>query len=544
MSAEVELFDYIVVGAGSAGCAMANRLSADPAIRVLLLEAGGNDTGIWVKIPVGFVKMMGTPRYDWCFQSEKNAALDGRSVPYPRGKVLGGTSTIHGHVYIRGQAADYDHWRDLGNAGWGWSDVLPYFKKSEDYMGGPDEVHGVGGPVAVNESRCRMPVVDVFLKAAAEIGIPPVADFNRGDNEGCGQFEMNQKNGRRWSSADAYLHPIKSRKNLKVLPHAQASRILFKDKRASGVEYWVNGEQKVAGVRGEVIVSAGTIGSPHLLQLSGIGPGALLNANGVDVLHDLPGVGENLTEHAVVRMVYSISGIGTLNERLHSAIGTMGIGLEYFLFRKGPMTMGPTYAAAFTRSSPEVDRPDLQIFMQPLSMPAGAYTNLGPGATDTTPGFTIPIGIIRPKSRGTVTISGPAWNAKPKINTNLFSNPEDAVVGAKGIKIVQKMVLGTAAFAPYKPANKGLGFELKTDEDFLKAAYQQGNMMFHGAGTCKMGNDPLAVVDERLRVHGIQGLRVVDCSIMPVLISGNTHGPIVMIAEKASDMILADRRNA
>ncbi len=539
---DIGTFDYIIVGAGSAGCVLANRLTSDPAIRVLLLEAGANHSGLWVKVPVGFVKIMGRPKYDWCFQSEPNVALGGRTVTYPRGKIIGGSSAINGHVYTRGQAADYDRWRNLGNVGWGWADVLPYFKKSEHQEHGPDEWHGIDGPLYVSDSRCQMPLLEVFLRAAAEIGITRISDFNRGTNEGCGYFQVNQKNGKRWSSADAYLSPIKSRNNLTVIPHAHASRILFTNKEASAVEFWMNGERALARSKGEVIVSAGTIGSPHLLQLSGVGPGSVLKENGVDVLHDLPGVGENLQEHVILRMIYRVSGIGTLNETLHSSFGILRMVLDYFLFRKGPMTMGPSQAGAFTRSSPAVDRPDLQILMQPLSLPVGAYTKMGPGATDPFPAFTVPVVLIRPKSRGRVIIKGSAWDSKPAICTNLLSRHEDAVVGARGIEIAQKLVLGTSAFAPYRPVAEGLTSELSTAEDLLSAVYRQAGMIYHGVGTCKMGNDPWAVVDDRLRLRGIKKLRVVDGSIIPEIISGPTHAAIVMIAEKASDMILADRR--
>ncbi len=484
---------------------------------------------------MGFTKLIGKPPYDWCFESRPNTRLNDRVLPYPRGKVLGGSSSINGHIYIRGQAADYDHWRSLGNAGWAWSDLLPYFKKSEDQVHGADDIHGVGGALPVTDPRNRMPLLDVFINAAAEIGIPKISDFNRGDNEGCGYFQVNQRNGVRWSSATAFLNPVKSRSNLKVITGAHAERIRLHQKKATAIDFFLNREQATARARGEVILAGGTIGSPHLLQVSGIGPGALLRERNIQILHDLPGVGENLQEHAVLKSVYRVSGIGTLNERLNSFAGVAKIGLEYLLFRRGPMTMGASQAGAFTRSSRTADRPDLQILIQPLSLPTF------PGRTDPFPAFSVLGCILRPKSRGRVTVMASDIYTRPAIDTNIFAEREDAVVGANALKIIRKLVLGTSAFAPYAPQELIPGCTVQTDEDFLTTSYRTASMIYHGVGTCRMGNDGLAVVDERLRVHGVTGLRVVDGSIMPTVISGNTHGPIVMIAEKAADMILHDR---
>ncbi|HSE79656.1 MAG TPA: GMC family oxidoreductase N-terminal domain-containing protein [Alphaproteobacteria bacterium] len=535
-TAAIGTYDYIVVGAGSAGCVLANRLTEDPSIRVLLLEAGGKDDYIWIHIPVGYFKTMHNPRTDWCFVTEPDRGLGGRALNYPRGKTLGGCSAINGHIYMRGQARDYDQWRQLGNAGWGWDDVLPYFKKSEDQVRGPDEAHGTGGPLAVTEQRIRLPVLDAFIAAAEEIGIPRSADFNRGDNEGCGYFQVTQRNGLRWSAAKAFLHPITNRPNLTLVTHAHALRLKLDGRRVTGVEFDRGGERRHAEVRGEVLVAMGSIGSPQLLQASGIGPGALLGEHGVRVVHDLPGVGENLQDHLQLRVIYKVRNIGTLNEVVNSPLGKLKIGLEYLLFRSGPMTMGASQLGCFAKSDPSRETPNLEYHVQPLST-----DRLGEGL-HRFPAITASVCNVRPESRGHVRIKSADTRVPAAITTNYLSTPGDRKVAADAIRLTRRIVLQTKTFARFAPEEYRPGLAVDGDEALARAAGEIGTTIFHPVGTCKMGNDPMSVVDDRLRAHGIAGLRVIDASIMPTITSGNTNAPTIMIAEKAADMIKADRR--
>jgi choline dehydrogenase len=537
MTESLGSFDFVVIGAGSAGCVLANRLSADPATRVLLIEAGTRDTYPWIHIPVGYFKTMHNPRTDWCFMTEAEPGLNGRAINYPRGKTLGGCSAINGHIYMRGQARDYDHWRQLGLTGWGWSDVLPYFRKSEDQVRGADELHGAGGPLAVTEQRIHLPILDKFVEAAVESGLPRTDDFNRGNNEGVGYFQVTQRNGLRWSAAKAFLHPIKRRANLTVITEAHVARLLFDGKRASGVELWRGGQLTWAKATREVLLAAGSIGSPHILQASGIGPAAILQANGVEVLHDLPGVGGNLQDHLQVRLVYKVQGIATLNERVNSPLGKLGIGLEYILFRRGPMTMGASQLGGFAKSDASRETPNLEYHIQPLST-----DRLG-DPLHPFPAMTCSVCNLRPESRGTVALKGPDTRTPPAIRPNYLSDPADQRVAVDAIKLTRRIMLETKAFAPHKPEEFVPGTKARSDDELLAAARAFSSTIFHPVGTCKMGrtDDPLAVVDERLRLRGIDGLRVVDASVMPTITSGNTNAPVIMIAEKAADLILAER---
>ena len=535
--ATIGSFDYVIVGAGTAGCVLANRLSADPDASVLLLEAGGTDNWIWIHIPVGYLYTQNNPRTDWCLRTEPEAGLGGRALAYPRGKVLGGCSSINGMIYMRGQARDYDQWRQLGNRGWGWDDVLPYFRKSEDYVHGADDVHGAGGEWRVEEMRLSWEILDAFRAAAAEVGIPNTADFNRGDNEGCGYFQVNQRRGVRWSTAKAFLRPARSRRNLKVLTGAQATRIAFEGGRAVGLHFRQNGAAAYAAVRGEVLLASGAIGSPQLLQLSGVGPGELLQEFGIPLVHDLRGVGANLQDHLQLRLVYKVQNTRTLNEDANRLIGRARMGLHYFLFRRGPLTMAPSQLGAFAKSDPSRETPNLEYHVQPLSLDKFGDP-LHPF-----PAFTASVCNLRPESRGHVRISSPEPAAPPSIRPNYLSTEADRMVAADAIRLTRRIAQANAMahFAPheYRP-----GIEFQSEAELARAAGAIGTTIFHPVGTCRMGGDPMAVVDDRLRVHGISGLRVIDASIMPTITSGNTNAPVIMIAEKAADMIKADRRAA
>jgi len=532
---DIGAFDYVIVGAGTAGCVLANRLSADPGVRVLLLEAGGEDDYFWIHVPVGYLYTMNNPRTDWCFTTEPEEGLNGRALAYPRGKVLGGCSSINGMVYMRGQARDYDHWRQLGNVGWGWDDVLPYFKRSEDFVHGADEAHGVGGEWRVEEMRLRWEILDAFMAAAEEIGIPRTRDFNRGDNEGFGYFHVNQKRGLRLSAAKAFLRPARSRPNLEVLVRAQAERLTLDGKRAVGLEFTLDGAPARATVRGELILAAGAIGSPQLLQVSGIGPGALLDGLGIAVAHELPGVGENLQDHLQIRTVFKVRNTRTLNLRANSLFGRVGMALEFALFRRGPLTMAPSQLGGFAKSDPTRETPNLEYHIQPLSCDKlGA--RLHPFEA-----FTASVCNLRPESRGHVRIKSSDPKDAPAIKPNYLSTPADRKIAAEAIRLTRR-ICAAKALARFAPEEFRPGPAFQSDEELARAAGDIGATIFHPVGTCKMGRDPMAVVDDRLRLRGVERLRVVDASIMPTITSGNTNAPTIMIAEKAADMIREDRR--
>jgi choline dehydrogenase len=527
-------FDYVVVGAGSAGCVLANRLSADPANRVLLLEAGGRDNYIWIHIPIGYLYTQNNPRTDWCFRTEKEPGLNGRALNYPRGKVLGGCSAINGMIYMRGQARDYDLWRQMGNPGWSWDDVLPYFKRSEDFVHGADAAHGSGGEWRVEEMRLRWEILDAFREAAAQVGIPKTDDFNRGNNEGCGYFQVNQKRGVRWTTAKGFLRPALKRPNLTVLTHARARALRLNGRRVTGVDFW-HGDVPSHAEAGEVILAAGAIGSPQLLQVSGIGPAELLRTHGIAVRHDLPGVGENLQDHLQIRTVYKVANTVTLNERANRLLGRVGMGLEYFLLRRGPLTMAPSQLGAFAKSDPSRETPNLEYHVQPLSLDKFGDP-LHPF-----PAFTASVCNLRPTARGHVRITSADPRAHPSIRPNYLSTPEDRQVAADAIRLTRR-ICAAPALARFTPDEYRPGPQIQSDEDLARASGDIGTTIFHPVGTCKMSDDPTAVVDARLCVHGIQGLRVADASIMPTITSGNTNSPAIMIAEKAADMILEDRK--
>jgi choline dehydrogenase len=525
-------FDYIIIGAGSAGCVMANRLSEQAEKSVLLIEAGGQDINPWIHIPVGYFKTMHNPATDWCYVTEPDKGIAGRQLQWPRGKVLGGSSSLNGLLYVRGQAEDYDRWESLGNKGWSFKGVLPYFKKSEDQENGESEYHGVGGPLKVSDLRLRRPIAEFFIKAATEVGIPFNDDYNGADQEGVAYFQQTAHKGFRWSTAKGFLRPVRKRANLTVLTKAQVSRVIVEDNKAVGVEYRKGGKTGVVRCRDEVVLSAGAIGSPQILQLSGIGPAALLEKVGVPLIKDLPGVGQNLQDHLQIRLVFKTSQ-RTLNDELNNWFKQGMVGAQYFLTRTGPLTLAASQVAVFTRSSPDVERPDIQFHMQPLSA-----DKPGEGAHKFS-AFTSSVCQLRPHSRGYLEITSKDPTVHPAIYPNYLSDERDQKVAVDSIKVARK-ISEAPALAPHILDEYVPGRQFQSDEELLEAARQYSQTIYHPTSTCKMGHDDMAVVDDRLRVHGIAGLRVVDASIMPEIISGNTNAPTIMIAEKAADMMKED----
>jgi len=527
-------FDFIVVGAGSAGCVLANRLSADPRHRVLLLEAGPEDTYPWIHVPVGYFKTMHNPRTDWCLETEPDPGLNGRRLAWPRGRVLGGSSSINGMLYIRGQPLDYDRWRQLGCVGWSFDDVLPYFRRSEDQERGETAYHGVGGPLSVTDMRIRRDVCDAYVEAAGEIGIPASDDFNGPVQEGAGYFQLTARNGRRCSTAAAYLRPVRGRRNLSVVTGALVRRLLLDGRRAVGVEYSRGDRIEAAMARGEVVLAAGAIGSPHILELSGIGRGAVLQALGIPTVHELAGVGENLQDHLQARSIYR-STRPTLNDEVNNPLRKLSIGLEYLLFRRGPMSMGASQVCIFARTRPHLETPDVQFHIQPLSCdkPGDGLHRFS--------AFTASVCQLRPESRGRLLPRSASPRDPPAIHPNYLATATDQATLVDGMKMARRLA-ATRALSRFIVEELDPGPAVRSDAELLEHARNTATTIYHPVGTCKMGVDALAVVDPRLRVRGIAGLRVVDASVMPVIVSGNTNAPTIMIAEKAADLILADAR--
>ncbi len=539
-------FDYIIVGGGTAGCLLANRLSADKSKRVLLIEAGRKDDYHWIHIPVGYLYCIGNPRTDWLYKTEPDAGLNGRALRYPRGKTLGGCSSINGMIYMRGQARDYDQWAQLtGDASWTWANCLPDFKRHEDHYKGADALHGAGGEWRVERQRLRWDILDAFAQAAQQAGVPHSEDFNRGDNEGVGYFQVNQKNGWRWNTAKAFLRPTcYGRPNFEMWTSAQVAKLVVEtqpdgSRRCTGVQVWDGREMVTATAAHEVILSAGSIGSPQILQLSGIGPAALLQQHGIAVVQDLPGVGANLQDHLQIRAVFKVQGVHTLNTMANSLLGKAKIGLEYAMKRTGPMSMAPSQLGAFTRSSSDQPHANIEYHVQPLSLDAFGEP------LHTVPAFTASVCNLNPTSRGTVTIKSNRFEDAPAIAPNYLSTDEDRKVAADSLRVTRRIV-AQPALAKFKPEEWKPGPQYQSDEDLARLAGDIATTIFHPVGTTKMGQDgdPMAVLDSQLRVRGIAGLRVVDAGAMPTITSGNTNSPTLMMAEKAAGWIRAQAQAA
>ena len=528
-------FDFIIVGAGTAGCLLANRLSANGKYTVALLEAGGSDNYHWVHIPVGYLYCMGNKRTDWLYKTTKQKGLNGRELNYPRGKVMGGCSSINGMIYMRGQANDYDQWRQMGNEGWSWDDVLPYFKNMEDSYEGENKFHGSGGEWKVNQQRLSWEVLDSFKEATIEAGIPQVDDFNEGNNFGVSYFKVNQNDGLRWNTVKAFLKPVKNRKNLRVISKCEVSKIILKNKKAKGVKVFRNGKSEEIYVNREIILSSGSIGSPKILELSGIGNPNILSKLGIDTEVESKNIGENLQDHLQLRVIYELENAKTLNQKANSFIGKLGIGLEYALKRTGPMSMAPSQLGLFAMSDKSHETPNLQFHVQPLSLDKFGEP------LHNFPGLTASVCNLNPQSRGNVHIVSKDYKIAPSIDPNYLSAEQDKIVAAQSIKLARK-IISQPAMKKYNPKEYAPGIQFQSENDLKKVAGDIGTTIFHPVGTCAMGTNVSSVTDSNLKVRGVEGLRIADASIMPTITSGNTNAPTLMIAEKASEMILKSNK--
>lgn len=531
-------YDYIVIGAGSAGCVLANRLSEDPENSVLLLEAGGKDKNPWIHVPIGYFKTMHNPKTDWCYMTEPDPGINGRQLQWPRGKVLGGSSSLNGLLYVRGQREDYDDWAALGNQGWSYDEILPYFKKSENQERGADKYHGSGGPLSVSNIRIRREICDKFIEAAEQTGIPRNEDSNGETQEGVGYFQLTiNRNGTRCSTAVGFLRPAMKRPNLDVATKALVHRIDFSGDRAVGLEVSIDGVKHRIACNKEIVLSAGAINSPQILMLSGIGDKDELAKHNIPVVKDLPGVGKNLQDHLQIRTIYKVNKPITLNDEVNNPIRKMMMGVEYAMFRTGPLTMAASQVCIFTKTDPAMERPDIQYHLQPLSADKPA------DGTHKFSAFTASVCQLRPTSTGHIELKSSNPEDYPAIHPNYLATEEDQKTAIESIKVTRN-IINAPALKPLISEEHEPGVQYQSNDELLEYARNRATTIYHPTGTCKMGHDEMAVVDDRLRVHGLQGLRVVDASIMPVIVSGNTNAPTIMIAEKASDMIKQDAQAA